>query len=333
MKTSTLHHTLKKALNAGLLLAAGLAATAVPGTAALAQYPDKPIRLIVPYPPGTGTDSLARYTARRLEEKLGKPVPVENRTGAFGFIAAQAVTGAAPDGYTLLFTANAPVATNVAAFKKLPYDPVKDLDPVALLAYGPMGVFVPAASPFNSVKELIEFARQNPKKLNYGFGSATYSIATEWFLSLGGAQGNGVPYKGAAPALADLAGGRLDFVVADYSGAIGLLKGNKLKILAVTVDKRIAAEPNVPTLQELGYKDFFQVAWWAVFAPAKTPRPVVEVLEKTLLAIYADAETSALLAKSNFTAFGGDARKLREFQMAEIDKDTRVSEKAGLPKE
>jgi tripartite-type tricarboxylate transporter receptor subunit TctC len=309
---------------------AALAAASVP---AFAQYPEKPIKLIVPYPPGTGTDTVARYTARRLEGSLGKPVIVENRPGGNAIIAAQAVINSPADGYTLLFAANGPVATNVALYNKLPYNPLKDLDPVARLAFGPMGLFVPANSRFNTAKDLFAAAKQNPGKLNYGSGSATYNIATEWLLSLAGVSATWVSYKGAAPALTDLAGGQIDFVIADLSGALPLLQGGKLRILAVTTDQRLAALPSVPTLQELGYKDFFQVAWWAIFAPANTSKPVLASLEKTLLTIFADQETKEFLGRNNYNAFAGTGSVLRQFQSAEIEREVRLVNQFNIEKQ
>lgn len=296
-------------------------------------FPDKPIRLIVPYPPGTGTDTLARYTARQLEAKLGQPVIAENRPGASGIIATQTVVSAAPDGYTLLLAANAPVATNVAAFAKLPYDPLVDLAPVAVLAQAPMGFYVYQDSPYKTVADLVAAARKDPKKLNYGAGSATYQIATEWFLSLAQASANGISYKGAGPALNDLAGKQVDFVIAEYSGAQALVQAGKLRLLAVATDKRLASAPDVPTLQELGFKDFFKVAWWAMFAPAKTPAPVVKTLQDALLEIYADPKTQAFLAQSNFISFIGDAAALAKFQKKEIELEIATAQSANIPKQ
>src|SRR5690606_12938416 len=143
-----------------------------------ADYPEKPIRMVVSFPPGSGTDTNARYAAKKLSERIGVPVVVENKPGANSFIAAEAVVNAAPDGYTLLLASNSPVTTNVVMFEKLPYDPVKQLAPIAKLAYGPMALAVNAKSPFKSVQELVDAAKAEPNSLNYGGGSASYRIAT-----------------------------------------------------------------------------------------------------------------------------------------------------------
>lgn len=300
---------------------------------ALAAYPEKTIRMVVPYPPGTGTDTLARYTAERLEAALGKSVVVENRVGGNAFIAAQAVAGAAPDGHTLLLAPNSPVTTNVASFAKLPYDPVKDFEPVARLAFAPMVLVVPAASRFKTIQDLIDAARARPGALNYGSGSPTYRIATEWMLSLGGLQAAHIAYKGAAPALVDLAGGNLDFVIAEYSGTLPYISGGRLRPLAVTTPERLPSMPEVPTLQEAGFKGFTQLGWWAVFAPAKTPAPIIKTLESALASIYADARTANFLAGFNMTSFFAGAADTRKFQLEEIDRDVQVVTQAKIPRQ
>lgn len=313
----------------GALLAAFIV---MPGPV-LADYPDKPIKLIVPYPPGTGTDKLARYTAKRLEGTLGQPVVVENRAGGNAIIAAKHVITSPADGHTLLFAANGPVTTNVALYNNLSYDPLKDFAPVARLAYGPMGLFVPANSPYKTAKEFFEKARKDPGTLNYGSGSATYHIAGEWLMSLVGGKANVISYKGAAPALTDLAGGQVDFVIADYSGALSLLQANKLRMLAATIDKRLPTQPDLPTVQELGYKEFFQVAWWGVFAPADTPKPVLGKLEKSLLDVYADKETAEFLTQNNYMPFLGTGEELRKFQRDEIQRESRLVNQFEIPKQ
>ncbi|MCC6197024.1 MAG: tripartite tricarboxylate transporter substrate binding protein [Burkholderiales bacterium] len=297
-----------------------------------AEYPERIVKLVVPYPPGSGTDTIARYMARRLESTLGQPFIVENKPGGNAVIAAQFVARAPADGYTLLWAANGPVTTNVALYNKLPYDPVKEFAPVARVAYSPMGLYVAANSPYTSVASLVEAMKKQPGHLNYGMGSATYQMATEWLLSLMGVKANGVSYKGAAPALTDLAGGQTDFVIAEYSAAAPLVKGGRLRLLAVTSDKRMPADPDIPTLQELGYKDFFQVAWWGVFAPANTPAPVLSRLEETILQIMGDAETAAYLNKNNYSAFVGKAGELRRFQESEIRREKQLVEQFNVPK-
>lgn len=311
---------------AGMVMLAGQTAMAQ------APYPDRPIKMVVPYPPGSGTDTIARYTARRLEGMLGKPVVIENKVGGNAIIAAQSVIAAHPDGYTLLWAANGPVTTNAALYEKLPYNPLKDFEPVARVAFSPMGLYVPSSSPYKTAAELLDAAKKHPQKLNYGSGSATYNIATEWLMSLVGGQANVISYKGSAPALTDLAGGQVDFAITEYSAGLPLVKAGKLRLLAMTSDRRMPGEPTVPTLQELGYKEFFQVAWWGVFAPKGTPKAILNKLEESLLSIYKDAETKTYLDKNNFSAFTGTSEDLGKFQKAEIERETRLVEKFKIPK-
>lgn len=314
-----------------VLAGLALAATAL-ASHAQAGFPDKPIRLIVPYPPGSGTDTIARYTARRLETALKQPVVVENRAGGNAIIAVQAVINAPADGYTLLWAANGPVTTNVALYDKLPYDPLVDLQPIARVAYSPMGLFVPANSPYKTATDLLNDSKAHPGKLNYGSGSATYNIATEWLLSIAGGRAASISYKGAAPAVSDLAGGQVDFTIVEFSAALPLVQAGKVRLLAMTSERRLPSEPNTPTLQELGYKDFFQVAWWGVFAPKATPPQVRSTLEQTLLQIYADAESKEYLDRSNFSAFPGNAETLRKFQESEIKRESRLVKQFNIPK-
>ncbi|GAB1577215.1 Bug family tripartite tricarboxylate transporter substrate binding protein [Bordetella petrii] len=314
-----------------LTLAAATLSFAAMAGEAQATYPDKPIKLIVPYPPGSGTDTVARYTARRLETSLGQPIVVENRTGGNAIIAAQAVINSPSDGYTLLWAANGPVTTNVALYKKLPYDPLADLAPVARVAYSPMGLFVPANSPYKTATELLDRTKSDPMTLNYGSGSATYNIATEWLLSIAGGRAAAINYKGSAPTIADVAGGQVDFTIVELSAALPLVQAGKVKILAVTSEKRMPSLPDVPTLQELGYGDFFQVAWWGVFAPRSTPKGVIDTMENALLSIYSDAESKAYLDQNNFSAFTADAQELRQFQESEITREVSLVQKFDIP--
>lgn len=323
---------MRLALSKKLGIGVAAACMAVAGLAG-AAYPDKPIRMIVSFPPGSGTDTTARYAARKLEEKIGVPVVVENRPGGNSFIAAEAVVNAAPDGYTLLLASNSPVATNVVMFKNLPYDPLKDLTPVAKLAYGPMGLAVKADSPFTSVQDLVDAAKQKPDALNYGGGSASYRIATELFLSMEGIKAEYIPYKGAAPALTDLAGGHVDFVFADLGAILPFVQGKTMRLLAVTGDKRVPAVPDVPTLKESGLDSYYMINWTAAFAPAGTPQPVIDTLAKHLVDIYQEKEAQDFLDRTSWFAFPGGPDALHQFQSSEIKRWGDAAELAKIPKQ
>jgi len=316
-----------------LLALAGAAWLALPAASAQAAYPDKPIRLIVSFPPGSGTDSNARYVAKKMEEKLGVAVTVENRPGGNSFIAAQAVAVAPPDGYTLLLASNSPVATNAAMFKHLPYDPVNDFAPVARLGYGAMALVVKADAPYKTVADLVNAARQRPGELNFGSGSASYQIATELFLAMGGIKANHVPYRGAAPALTDLAGGQVDFVFADYGAVIPFVQSGRMRLLAVTGDARLKSAPDTPTLQESGFPGYYMVNWTAAFAPARTPAAVIDKLAGVLLDIYRTADAAEFLARTNWEVFPVGPKELGVFQRDEIRKWDEAAQRAGIPKQ
>lgn len=313
----------------------GFSLLALSGTLniAAAAWPEQPIRMIVSFPPGSGTDSNARFAAREMSERLGVPVMVENKPGGNSFIAADAVVKAKPDGYTLLLASNSPVATNVAMFKELPYDPVKQLAPLAKLSFGAMGVAVPVDSPYSSIEDLVKAGKANPEKLNYGSGSASYRIATELFLSMAEMQANQIPYKGASSALTDLAGGQVDFVFADYGAILPLYSAGKLKVLAVTGNERLSSAPDVPTLQESGYKDYYMVNWTAGFAPAGLPVEIQEKLSATLVDIDRSDKAREFLLQTNWDPFPGDAVDLAKFQLTEIERWSSAAERANIPKQ
>ncbi|WER50601.1 tripartite tricarboxylate transporter substrate binding protein [Cupriavidus sp. WKF15] len=311
--------------------AAALLLLALPFSAG--AYPDKAIRLVVSFPPGSGADTTARYVAQKLGERLGKPVVVENRPGANSFIAAQAVAGADADGHTIFLASNSPMATNVAIFKRLPYDPVKDFAPVARLSSGVMAVVVPASSDVKTIDELATRSRAQPGVLNYGAGAASYQIAAELFLHLAGGRATPVPYKGVAPALSDLAGGQLDFAFADLGAAVPFLQSGKVRMLAVSGDRRFDAFPKVPTLQESGFRDYYMVNWTGAFVPVRTPASIIELLSKELQAIYRLPETAVKVRQSYGEPFVGDANELRRFQLEEISRWERAARQAGMQKQ
>ncbi|WP_423199372.1 MULTISPECIES: Bug family tripartite tricarboxylate transporter substrate binding protein [unclassified Cupriavidus] len=318
------------------LLIASLAAMFAVPAVALANannYPDKPVRIVVSFPPGTGSDSSARFLAQKLEARFGQPFVVENRPGANSFIAAQTVAKADPDGYTLFVASNSPMATNLVQFKSLPYDPVRDFAPVARLYYGAMVLSVRGDSPYQTVADLVAAAKAHPGKLSYGSGSASYQIATELFMKQAGITAAAIPYKGAAPAVADLAGGQVDFAMSDYLAASALAQSGKTRIIAVGGDKRLPAQPNVPTLQELGYKDYYMVNWVSLFAPAKTPPDVVKKLGDAAVEIFNSKDAAAFVGRTSGQVFAGGADVLRRFQLDEIKRWSNAAALAGIQKE
>ena len=241
-------------------------------------YPAKPLRLVVPYPAGGGTDFFARAVGAQLSVQLGQPVVVENRPGAATIIGAEAVAKSAPDGYTLLLGDTATYAVNPSLYKKLPYDPGKDLAPVTMTGrFALLLVVNPGKMPANSVKELIELAKKEPGRLDYaspGPGSP-HHLAMEMFKQRTGAQFTHVPYKGAGPAIQDLLSGQIPLMFLDLAAGAPQIKAGKLKALAVASDKRIAALPDLPTVAESGIPGFEAWAWQALAVPIGTPREIV----------------------------------------------------------
>ena len=261
------------------LLAASLAAVALGvSTVGDAQpYPSKPIHIVVPYTAGGPADLLVRGLGIKLAEKWGQQVVVENRPGANEIIAAEAVAKAAPDGYTWLVASDAVFTLNASLYSKLPYDPVKDLVPVSKLVTANLLLVTRPDFPANSVKEFIDYAKQNPGKLSYGSVGAggVNHLAMSWFNSLNGLQMEHVPYKGLVQALQDVITGRVDTMFAVIGGALPFVQSNKLKALAVSGKARSGVLPNVPTFAEVGYPSFDASFYFAVAAPAGTPRDIL----------------------------------------------------------
>ncbi|OGA05314.1 MAG: hypothetical protein A3I00_06035 [Betaproteobacteria bacterium RIFCSPLOWO2_02_FULL_64_12] len=244
-----------------------------------AQYSsDRPIRLLVPFAPGSGTDVSARLLAQSLAEAIKRPVVIENRPGALGVIATDAAAKAAPDGHTLVATGSTALAAGPSLFKKLPYDPVHDFSPIYLLATAPLALFVAADSPAKSLNELVAMAKAQPGRLSYASGNATGAVAGEMLKQLAGIDLLHVPYKNSPQALADIASGVVNMMFNDLAGATPLMKAGRIRALAITSRARSPVLPAVPSLYESGYRGYELYNWVGILAPAKTPREIVNFL-------------------------------------------------------
>ena len=276
-----------------LTLVAGTALALLPATNALAQaYPAKPIRLIVPYAAGGGTDFFARTVSGKLSEQLGQTIIVDNKPGAATIIGADAAAKSPPDGYTALVADSTTLAVNPSLYKKLPYDPVKDFSPVTLTARFAMLLVVnPTLSKATTVKEFIDEAKKEQGKMSYASVGAgtTHHLTMELFQQRAGITLNHVPYKGAGPAIQDVVGGQVPVMFVDLAAGGPMIKAGKLRVLAVASPKRIAALPNVPTFAEQGIAQFEAWAWQGLAVPAGTPKEIVAKLN----AEYAKAITDA----------------------------------------
>ena len=293
-------------------------------TFSLADYPDKPIKLIVTYPAGGPTDVIARNVAQKLSEALKQPIVVENRGGANGILGMEAVAKSSPDGYTLAFTVDSTLTANAALYRKLPYDPQKDFIPVSVVAS--LTTFVLAVHPSvpaDTVKAFRDLATAKPRSLtmaNAGNASPAHLVAA-LFEYKAKIDLTPVPYKGGAPATADLVGGQVNAMFVPATNAVPLVKGGKLKALAVTSPKRFAELPGVPTMAEAGLPEFDlnKGFWYAILAPAGTPEPVIARLNSALGPLLASSELRAALAKLGVETLGTTPAEAR----ALIETDTR----------
>lgn len=283
---------------AAIASAAMLATLAQTAGASAQDFPDpkRPLRVVIGFPAGSGADILGRNITNKLQEISGQTVVVDNRPGANSNIAIGTVKNSKPDGYTLLFVANSNMAMNKWLFKSLPFDTVKDFTAVAAWAQLGFVVVVAADSKHNSLDDLTKFLKSRPQN-KYGTTNQTAIVSTEYYRQLAKFEATNVPYRTAPDALPDVTNGTLDFMIMDGTFALGQVRQNKLKPLAVTSTWRIAGMPNVPTFQESGFKDFEFAPWWATYVPAGTPAPVVAKLEGWFLEISKKPDIKEALEK------------------------------------
>jgi tripartite-type tricarboxylate transporter receptor subunit TctC len=263
-----------------IALAACLTFAALGGAHAQANYPNKPIRLIVPFPPGGGTDILSRLIANKLTETVGWQIVIDNRGGAGGNIGLQAAAQAAPDGYTMVMGQTSNLAINPSLYSKLPYDPVRDFIPVSLVSASPVALVVSQKSPYKTLGDFVAAAKAKPGQLTFGSpGSGTVAHLTgELFQRTAGIKFVHIPYKGAAQALPDLLGGRIDIYSGSLETAMPHMKAGTIRALAITSQQRASAAPDVPTVSESGYKGFEATTWFGILVAKGTPEAIVNRL-------------------------------------------------------
>ncbi|PZQ78446.1 MAG: ABC transporter substrate-binding protein [Variovorax paradoxus] len=303
-------------------------------TPALAQpYPAKPIRLIVPYAAGGGTDFFARTVGQKLAEGLGQPVIIDNKPGAATIIGGDAAAKASADGYTALVADSTTLAVNPSLYKKLPFDPAKDLQPVTLTARFAMLLVVnPAASKANSVKDLIDEARMAQGKMSYASVGAgtTHHLTMELFLQRAGVKMNHIPYRGAGPAIQDVAGGQVPVMFVDLAAGTPMIKAGKLKVLGVASSRRIAPLPDVPTLAEQGVSDFEAWAWQGLAVPAGTPKEIVARLNKEYAKAIADPAIHKKLVEAGVEPLATTVEEMAAYVKSETAKWAQVVRQAAI---
>lgn len=294
-------------------------------------FPSKPVRLIVPFPPGGAVDYYARALQNRLQETLGQPILIENRSGAGGMVGADLVVKAAPDGYTLLVGNIASLAMNVGLYSKMTYDPRKDLTPIIRTVAVNYVMTVHPSVPARSVKELIDHAKANPGKLSYGSagsGSAPH-LATELLKQRAGIDMLHVPFKGGGPMVADLLGGQIHIVIADQANLMPHVKAGKLRALAVGTLERSASYPDIPTIAESGFPGFEARAWQGIAGPANLPADIVTQLNAAFAKAMAFPEVHQRLLDGGLDPITGTPEDFAAFIRNEIDKWAKVAKDVG----
>jgi len=292
-----------------------VAATCSAGAARADDYPSRPIRIIVPYAPGGGADTVARIVARRVSDTIGQPIVIENRTGAGSILGTDAVAKAEPDGYTLLLGQSGPISINPAVYKDLRYDPVKDFAPVTMTTAYPYILVVNAKLPARSLPEFVALARSQPGAMNYGttgIGAANHLVA-ELFNGKAGIKMTHIPYRGTALAVGDLVAGQVTMVFGDPISVLPHMQSGSLRALAVTSLQRSPVAPEVPTVAESGFPGFDALAWHGILAPAKTPPAIVKKLNAEIVNALKHPETQALLVKQAMQTVGNTPEEFAAF--------------------
>jgi len=299
---------------------------------ASADYPTKPIRLIVPFAPGGGNDTIARTIAQKIAAGLGQPVVVDNRAGAGGVLGAELAARAAPDGYTLFLGGVGSHAINPNLHKSLPYDPIRDFAPVALIASAPLVIVVHPSLPASSVRELIALARDKPGALNYasnGNGSSSH-LAAAMFEAMTGTRMVHVPYKGLAPALTDLLSGQVQLMFSSVVAILPHVQAGKLRVLAVTSRRRLALVQDVPTVAESGLPGYESSSWYGILAPAGTPRDIVDRLNAQIVRAVHEPDVSKTLDNDGAEPIGSSPEEFAAFVRSELERVGKVIHEAKI---
>jgi tripartite-type tricarboxylate transporter receptor subunit TctC len=295
-------------------------------------FPSKPVKFIVPFPPGSATDQAARLMALQLQNAMGQTFVVENKPGAGGSIAAMDVIRSAPDGYTLLFTSNSAAASNVALLKNIPYDPLKDFTPVAAVGENMLVLMVKADHPAKNIQEFLSYATQRPGKVNAGFGSSSSQVSIAVLNKLGKVDTVGIAYKGIPLAMNDVMAGVVDYTFVDLGNSMAQAKGGKLRPLGITANKRSPMVPDWPSLAE-SMPGFDITAWFALVGPAGMPKDVVDKLNTTIGQALKFKETQDKLAGIGIQTMAMSPEQLKAFMASEVSKWLRLVKESNIQPE
>ncbi len=315
-----------------LLLAATLLA-ALPMQAAAQAFPNKPMKILVPFAAGSGADSSSRFYGEQLSKLFGQTVTVENKPGGSGVIAVQAARSAPADGHTILMGSNSPAVVNAITIKNLPYDPFKDLRPLYGLAISPVAFAVRADSPHKTINDVVATAKRENRPLQLGNYSAGYQLVAAWLGTASGLPVTHIPYKGGAQMLTDVIGGTLEVGVIDFTGTIELMKGGKLRVLAITSGQRDPGFPAIATMKESGFADFETAVWSAFFMRADTPDDLVDKLAAAIQKVMTSDAGRAYHASLPSQPMMMGPKALGEFQLREFQRFKRVADAAGIQPE
>jgi tripartite-type tricarboxylate transporter receptor subunit TctC len=295
------------------------------------EYPTKPVRLIVPFPAAGGSDVVGRILAHKLTERLGQQVVVENRAGAGGSIGTEVAVRSPPDGYTMVLAGTSEIAVNPWIYSKLTYDTVRDLVPVAMVASTPMVVVITPSLPITNITDLVKFANAKPGAVNVGSagnGSFTH-LAAEFFRSMNGLTWTHVPYKGAPPALTDLASGRVQVMFSTVPAAMSMIKSNLIKPIAVSTQARDSSLPEVPTILESGITGYDVQFWYGVFVPVGTPKEVIAKLADSIAQTVKSPDVIESLAKQGATPGAMTQAQFGDYVKSEVERWGRVVKESG----
>lgn len=309
---------------------AGMSMFAVSAIAQVESFPTRPLKIVVPTSPGSGSDTTARFFGEALSTALGQPVIIENKPGANGVIAAMAVKQAPADGYTIFLGTNTHMAVNPSVVKDLPYDAVKDFKPLTGLARGMMIFIAPTGSKISNIADLVSIAKSSKQQLNVGTYTAGFHLSAEWFASSSGAKSVNVPYKGAPEVFTALMGDQLDWAVSDLIAAMPQVKAGKLKALAVSGDKRHSDYPEIPTIKESGFPDYVNYTWTSMYIRAETPAVVTIRLVEAIQKILASASAREFIAKIGSEPMPPGPAEMRKFQLSETERFRQVANAAGI---